>query len=57
MLVKTEVQNGNIKINWVPTTEMVADGFTKLLPPQRHAIFVKQLKLLIINISLHANRI
>lgn len=43
--LRQEVQNGNIQVNWVPTTEMVADGFTKLLPPQRHAIFVKQLKL------------
>jgi hypothetical protein len=29
--MRQEVQAGNIKVQWVPTAEMVADGFTKLL--------------------------
>jgi hypothetical protein len=39
------VQAKRIKVEWVPTADMVADGFTKILPAQKHAEFVKQLNL------------
>ena len=32
-------------MEWVSTARMVADGFTKVLPAQKHAEFVKQLNL------------
>jgi hypothetical protein len=43
--LRQEVQAKKIKVEWVPTVEMVADGFTKVLPAQKHAEFVKQLNL------------
>jgi hypothetical protein len=43
--LRQEVQSERIKIDWVPTADMVADRFTKLLPPQKHATFLKQLNL------------
>ena len=43
--LRQEVQNKHIHVEWVPTADMVADGFTKELPPQKHANFVKQLNL------------
>ena len=43
--LRQEVQAGKIKVQWVPTADMIADGFTKLLPAQKHAEFVKQLNL------------
>jgi hypothetical protein len=43
--LRQEVQAKRIKVEWVPTAEMVADGFTKVLPTQKHAEFVKQLNL------------
>ena len=43
--LRQEVQAGRIKVQWIPTTEMVADGFTKILPAQKHEEFVKQLNL------------
>jgi reverse transcriptase-like protein len=43
--LRQEVQKGNIQTEWIPTADMVADGFTKELPAQKHANFVKQLNL------------
>jgi ribonuclease HI len=43
--LRQEVQNGDIAITWVPTSAMKADGFTKPLPAQSFAQFVKQLNL------------
>lgn len=43
--LRQEVQNGQISVDYVPTAQMVADGLTKLLPPQKHRIFVQQLGL------------
>ena len=43
--LRQEVQEKRIKVEWVPTSEMVADGFTKILPAQKHAEFVRQLNL------------
>ncbi|KAF5183470.1 Reverse transcriptase family protein, partial [Thalictrum thalictroides] len=41
--LRQEFQFGKIKVEWVPTAEMVADGFTKELSPQKHSVFVRQL--------------
>ena len=35
-----EVRKENIKIKWTPTTHILADGFTKALPPQKHKEFL-----------------
>ena len=32
-------------MEWVPTANMVADGFTKVLPIQKHEEFIKLLNL------------
>jgi hypothetical protein len=42
---RQEVQKGSIQIRWVPTADMIADGFTKELPAQKHSNFIKQLNL------------
>jgi hypothetical protein len=41
--LRQEITNGILQIQWIPTTEMPADGLTKALPKQRFDIFVKQL--------------
>src|ERR1700722_1862350 len=43
--LRQEVQAKRIKVQWVPTSKMVADGFTKILLAQRYAEFVEQLNL------------
>jgi hypothetical protein len=43
--LRQEVQAGRIDIEWMPTAEMPADGFTKQLPRQKHEEFVRQLNL------------
>jgi hypothetical protein len=43
--LRQEVQRGHINCEWVPTSQMVADGFTKLLTPQKHANFVRLLNI------------
>lgn len=43
--LRQEVQAGNIKVEWVETNDMIADGLTKLLPPQKHQAFVRQMNL------------
>lgn len=43
--LRQEVQEGRISVSWVPTTEMPADGLTKVLPKQKHEKFLKQLNL------------
>jgi len=43
--LRQEVQSGNISVEWVATAEMVADGFTKMLPAQKHKEFLRQLNL------------
>jgi hypothetical protein len=39
------VQAGSIAIQWLATADMPADGLTKALLKQKHAIFVEQLYL------------
>jgi hypothetical protein len=55
--LRQEVQAGTIKVDWVPTAQMVADGFTKILPPQRHEEFLRQLNLVDIEEILRAEGI
>jgi hypothetical protein len=43
--LRQEVQEKRLLIEWLPTAEMPADGFTKALPRQKHEEFVRQLKL------------
>lgn len=43
--LRQEVQRGHINVDFIPTAKMVADGLTKLLPPQKHQTFIKQLGL------------
>jgi hypothetical protein len=50
--LRQEIANGVLQIQWVPTTEMPADGLTKALPRQRFDIFVKQLGLVDISTRL-----
>ena len=41
--IRQECQAGRIKVEWVPTDQMVADGFTKELSPQKHKNFIQQI--------------
>ena len=43
--LRQEVQAGRINVDYIHTSQMVADGLTKLLPPQRHRLFIEQLGL------------
>ena len=43
--LRQEVREGRIKVIWVPTSQMVADGLTKLLPRQKHEHFVRMLRM------------
>lgn len=43
--LRQEHETGNIRFKWIKSTDMPADGLTKLLPPQRHQKFVRQLSL------------
>jgi hypothetical protein len=43
--LRQEVQKRTIHIQWIPTSQMPADGFTKQLPTQRHEEFIKMLNL------------
>ena len=39
--LRQEVQEGRLKVCWIPTNEMPADGLTKALSVQQHEKFVK----------------
>ena len=43
--LRQEVSRGQIHIQWVSTSKILADGLTKALPLQRHADFIKLLGL------------
>lgn len=43
--LRQEVQLGHINVDYIPTARMVADGLTKVLPPQKHLVFIEQLGL------------
>jgi hypothetical protein len=39
------VADGTIKVEWIQTSDMAADGLTKPLSGQKHALFIKQLRM------------
>jgi hypothetical protein len=43
--VRQMVAEKQVKIEWAPTNQMIADGFTKPLSYQKHQVFLKQLNL------------
>jgi hypothetical protein len=43
--LRQEVQEDRLKIEWIPTADMPADGLTKALTAQKHLKFIKQLGL------------
>lgn len=43
--LRQETTKGTVKVEWISTVEMPADGFTKPLGPQKHSAFLKQLNL------------
>jgi hypothetical protein len=43
--LRQEVEENRLNIEWIPTTEMPADGLTKALPKQKHQVFLQQLGL------------
>jgi hypothetical protein len=53
--LRQEVENGTITIKWLPTAQMPADGLTKALPAQKHATFLRQLKLIVTSKKLGDN--
>ena len=53
--LRQEIRDARISIQWISTTEMPADGLTKLLPRQRHEAFVRQLGLVDIADKLQAS--
>lgn len=44
--LRQETEKGTVKIEWLSTHDMPADGLTKSLGPQRHQAFIKQLRLI-----------
>jgi hypothetical protein len=44
--VRQESQNNHIQLQWIPTSQMPADGLTKPLPRQKHTQFVEMLGLI-----------
>lgn len=55
--LRQEVQLGNIHVEWIKTANMVADGFTKILPALKHAEFIRQLNLCDINNIIRHNSV
>lgn len=43
--LREAAQEGQIHVKWVPTAEMKADGFTKILGPQKHNNFRLQMNM------------
>jgi hypothetical protein len=43
--LRQQVQNSRIKVRWVESKDMVADGMTKALPKVRHTEFLRQLRI------------
>jgi hypothetical protein len=54
--LRQEVQAGHIKVEWISTNQMVADGFTKLLPAQKHHEFVRMLNLVDLKAKLYVEK-
>jgi hypothetical protein len=43
--LREQVGEGKVKIEWIATAEMPADGFTKALSRQKHSNFLRQLNI------------
>ncbi|KAI0998788.1 hypothetical protein K3495_g9407 [Podosphaera aphanis] len=43
--LRQQCQKGTIKLEWIETDRMPADGLTKLLPKQKHQNFLRQLNM------------
>ena len=43
--LRERVQSGHIKVSWISTNKMIADGMTKALTKQKHKNFVQLLNL------------
>ena len=43
--LREKVERGEIKVEWISTSDQAADGFTKPLSHQKHLEFVQQLKM------------
>lgn len=43
--IRQTARNGHVQFEWIPTAQMVADGLTKALPPQKHTNFLTLLGL------------
>jgi hypothetical protein len=43
--LRQAVERGEVNVQWTSTTQMPADGFTKILPKQKHIDFTRQLGL------------
>lgn len=43
--LRERYKSGDIAVDWIDSANMPADGFTKLLPVNRHTAFLKQLNL------------
>ncbi|KAI1003577.1 hypothetical protein K3495_g4628 [Podosphaera aphanis] len=53
--LRQECQNGTIKLEWIETSKMPADGLTKCLPKQKHQIFLRQLNMVDIETKIIAS--
>lgn len=43
--LRQETEKGTLRVDWISTNEMPADGLTKPLGPQKHRAFVEQLRM------------
>lgn len=43
--LREKYQEGSLRVKWIETNSMPADGFTKLLSPQNHQRFINQIRL------------
>ena len=43
--LRQEVQGNRLRIHWIKTADMIADGLTKALPNQKHENFIRQIGL------------
>jgi hypothetical protein len=53
--LREQVAKGSIHIDWIPTSQMPADGFTKALTRQKHENFVRQLNMVDIGALISPN--
>ena len=43
--LRQEVEAKRLQIEWIPTTQMPADGFTKALTRAKHQAFIQHLRM------------